>query len=159
MAEYLITLVTVSIVCGIVSILSPKGDTGKYVSFICGVCILGIMVDPIADVIKNFDGLSDSIDKSFVEDSKEYYENIFKDNLKKESVEQAEQMTEERLSADLNIERESFAVQLLLEDNTVKKAVVTIFPSGISIDTGEVIGYIEAILKCPCVIIYDDSKE
>ena len=159
MAEYLITLVTASIVCGIVSILSPKGDTGKYVSFICGVCILGIMVDPIADVIKNFDGLSDSIDKSFVEDSKEYYENIFKDNLKKGSVEQAERLTEEKLSDDLKIKRDTFDVQLIFEDGSVRKAVVTIFPSGISIDTGEVIGYIEAILKCPCVIIYDDSKE
>ena len=159
MAEYLITLVTVSIVCGIVSILSPKGDTGKYVSFICGICILGIMVDPIADVIKNFDGLSDSIDKSFVEDSKEYYENIFKDNLKKVSVEQAERLTEEKLSDDLKIKRDTFDVQLIFEDGSVRKAVVTIFPSGISIDTGEVIGYIEAILKCPCVIIYDDSKE
>ena len=155
MAEYLIALVSASVVCGVISILSPKGDTGKYVSFICGLCMLGVMVTPIADVIKNFDSLSEYVEGSFVEDSKKYYEKVFEDNLKNESIEQAEMLIEEKLSEDLKIERKAFSVQLIFEGKAIKKAVFTIFPSGIAIDTGAVIRYIEATLDCPCVIVYD----
>ena len=57
MKEYLITLMTVAIICGIISTLSPKEDIGKYVSLICGICALGVMVAPVSEFLDGADGV------------------------------------------------------------------------------------------------------
>ena len=65
MREYMMTLMTVSVICGVIGVLSPKEDMGKYLSFVCGICALGIIVAPITELIKKGEIDIEEIDKIF----------------------------------------------------------------------------------------------
>ena len=159
MREYIITLMTVSVVCGVISVLSPKEDMGKYVSFVCGICALGIIVTPITELIKRAEEFPDILGDRLENYDEEFYENTFEESIVAGSVKQAESILKNDLSQELNLDQDSFDIALSVERSensiSVKRATVTIYPKGLTIDARSVIEYIEKNLGCSCMIIYE----
>lgn len=159
MREYIITLMMVSVVCGVISVLSPKEDMGKYVSFVCGICALGIIVTPITELIKRAEEFPDILGDRLENYDEEFYENTFEESIVAGSVKQAESILKNDLSQELNLDQDSFDIALSVERSensiSVKRATVTIYPKGLTIDARSVIEYIEKNLGCSCMIIYE----
>jgi hypothetical protein len=159
MREYMMTLMTVSVICGVIGVLSPKEDMGKYLSLVCGICALGIIVAPITELIKKADELPDMLGYESGSYDEEFYEKTFEDSIVEGSINQAESILENNLSGELDIDRESFDITLSVERVQsvlrVKRATVTIYPKGLTIDARSVIEYIEKNLGCSCMIIYE----
>ena len=47
MREYLTSLLSVSLLGGLLTMLSPEGDLKKYVRLLCSLCLLCAMVSPL----------------------------------------------------------------------------------------------------------------
>ena len=163
MKEYLITLMTVAIICGIISTLSPKEDIGKYVSLICGICALGVMVAPVSEFLDGADGVDLMLQNGFVINSEEDYEKMFEESIVSTGVDQAEKTIKNNLCELFDSDTEAIDVELAVEKGKdslkIKKVTVKEFPEGITVDVKRIIEYIEENLGCTCVIIYEDKGE
>ena len=159
MEEYLLSLISISVLCGIVSILTPNGDSGKYISFLCGICVLCVMLGPITSVLDESKELAEIIEDSIYDTDEEYYDAIFKEYLKDGSEEEISSFLKSKMSEELNIDPKKFGVSVFLEERQnnfcVQKAVVTIFSSGIALDAKEMSEYLTELLGCSCVIVYE----
>ena len=159
MREYIMTLMTMSVVCGIIGVLSPKEDIGKYISLVCGICALVIIISPITELLRKAERLPDLLDDELGAYEEGFYESAFENSVVEGSVRQAEGILKDKLSRELNIDPESFDITLTVEKGqsslSVKRATVIIYPQGIVIDAKEVIEYIENEIRCTCVVIYE----
>ncbi len=160
MKEYFISLVLISVACGIVDMLSPREDIGKYIRFLCGICIFCILISPVRNFLRSLGGVAELLDSSLgeIRNTEEYYENIFKDSLRNGTAEDASMLVKSKIASDMKINKDSFDVEVYLAEDSsgyyIKSAVVKIYQNGIFIDASAVVEYLEKTLDASCVVVY-----
>ena len=159
MKEYLISLMSLAILCGVVGILSPRGDIGKYIKFIMGLCALGVIISPIKVFVQSVEGFAPSFGDTLFDSNEDYYENLFNNSLSEGSKAEIERLLEKNISEKFNVNTDGFDVSVSIseaeEKATVEKVVLTIYSSGILLDGNAAINYIDSILECSCVVVYE----
>ncbi len=160
MKEYFITIMAVALVGGVILSLTPKGSSARYVRLLCGLCTVGCVAFPIVGF---FDG---ELDKEgllsvfdYEERDKEYYEEIYNNNLNKSEIENAENILKGEILEGVSAKNDDIDVRLVTEDNSgeisILKVEVTIYPSGLTIDPRRIENYVQDRLGCPCEFFYD----
>ena len=160
MKEYFISLILISFACGIVDMLSPKEDIGKYIRFACGICIFCILVSPVKNFMHSLTDITELLDNSLddITSTEEYYENIFKGSLKSGTAEEVSLLVKNKISSDMKINKDSFDIDVYIEEDNngyyIKSAVVKIRSGGIFIDSGAMIDYFEENFGASCTVVY-----
>ena len=160
MKEYFISLILISFACGIVDMLSPKEDIGKYIRFAFGICIFCILISPVRNFFHSLSDVTEFLDNSLddITSTEEYYENIFKHSLKSSTAEEVSELVKNKISSDMKINKDCFDVDVYIEEDDngyyIKSAVVKIHSGGIFIDAGSVIDYFEENFDASCAVVY-----
>ena len=159
MRGYLISIVAVSVFCGVVDILSPQNDMRKYLRLLCGICVLCIITEPLTSVFKNFGGLLEGLAETDIEISQTDYTKIFEDNLRRGAADEVARCVKDRISVKMNISDDKFDVSVVLDEKEGSygaiRATVRIFPSGLALDAKQIADMVGNILDCPCTVIYE----
>ena len=160
MKEYFISLILISVACGIIAMLSPRDDIGKYIRFLCGICVFCILISPVRNFLNSLADVAIFLDNSLGEitNTEDHYENIFKDSLKSGTAEDTSALIKNKVSSDMKIDKESFDIEIYLgeDDNGyyIKSSVVKIYQNGIFVDASAVVEYLEELLDVSCVVVY-----
>ncbi|NLE23759.1 MAG: stage III sporulation protein AF [Clostridiaceae bacterium] len=89
--SWIITLVSVTIVCSIIEKFAPQGNFNKYVKLICGLIVTVVIITPVLNLLKGGDFKIDSIAwKQYVKMS----EGELKNRISKLQEEDSSQMLE-----------------------------------------------------------------
>ena len=161
MKEYIITLISVSIFCGLIEMMSlSEGGLKKHIRLIASLCVLCVAVAPMGDlinVIKNYD-VEERTDIFEGEDTENKYYDIYVSNLGEHTAESIEENTKRLLGDEFDMEHDAFDVIVLLdlsdEKFAVEKVSVVLYPKAIFKDPHKISEYISNLLKCECEIIY-----
>lgn len=161
MKEYIITLIGVSIFCGLVEMLSLSEENfKKHIRLIASLCVLCVAIAPMGELInmiKNYD-IEEESDIFEGEDINDKYYDIYVSNLGEHTAESIEENTKRILADEFDMEHDDFDVIVLLdlseEKFTVEKVSVLLYPKSIFKDPHKISDYISNLLKCECEIIY-----
>ncbi|MBE6531076.1 MAG: hypothetical protein E7679_03150 [Ruminococcaceae bacterium] len=159
----MITLISVSIVCGIVHILAPAG-TGegirKHVKLISSLCVLCIMIAPISGFIRSLESSEFNILGEYKESGslENRYDKIYNDMISAYSAEQIAERCEEILRERFSLEEGDIQVMIYFSssDNepVISKAAVILYTGAITKDPREISACVTELLECECEIIY-----
>ena len=152
------TAIGVAVVVGVCGMLTPDGDTKKYVRLAGALCLICALVAPMVGAISQGNTELDGIFKPLEsEDGK--YEEIYKNELKKGAKENAEALICESLLRQFKLPADSLEVSLSLTyDGTaysVGSAQVILKHSAVFADPREISEYINSEFGCPCFVVYE----
>lgn len=157
MGNFIFTVMGVAVVIGVTGMLTPDGETKKYVRLVGALCLLCALVSPILGAISSggdrFEMLFPSIDTDRSE-----YEEIYKEAIVQGAKENAEiELTAAILSRfDLPTGSLELTMTILPQGDiySVTDVQVVLMSSAIYADPREISEYINAELGCPCSVIY-----
>ena len=163
MRDYIITLLGVSIICGIIQILAPEGNGDgikKHVKLISVLCVLCVAISPLGGVIEIFSSLDINISgELFGKQDLTEYNDIYLNTLEIYNAESVSDTCEGLVCERFGIERKSFDISVSLtvceESFSVNKAVLLIHSKGLMEDPEKIAEYLSSMLECKCEIIYD----
>ena len=162
MGGYIFLLSCVSVFCGIIHILAPKGEGGALrdnVRLVCAMALLCVALMPICRFLSELDGaelgVSDLFDR---EQLAEKYEESFSQTMKKYSEEETEQACERILFERFGLKAGDVEVDVIssVENDviSVERADIVIYFGAISQNPKELSDTISELLECECRIIY-----
>ena len=159
MKEYLMTLTAVSLLGGILGMLSPEGNIKKYVRLAVSLCLVCAMLQPMLQLLS---GEAPSLDELLGISGKEEtvdYDEIYHQALLNGSKEQIQQSLKQQLLKEFSLPYESLDVEAVLEMKNdvsqVKEIRVLLRDSAVFADPREVIALVNESIGCPCTVIYD----
>ena len=157
MGGFILTALSVALLSGVIGLLTPEGNTKKYVRLVGALCILGALASPIvAFITEGEDGL-DLLFPSVGEESGDYGE-IYESAIADGMSENAEDVVKNMLVSRFDLSEENIEVSLSVERQggkyTVTSATVTLKSSLIFADPREISEYINGELDCPCTVVY-----
>lgn len=149
MASYFETLLLISGACAVLSLLSPKGKSGKGVQFVLSLALLSCLVFPISGL---FDG-DLSLQGGFPYE-KEEGEALWEERLIKEVEKGIKASIAERFS----LKEKEFEVKIKADvvDNTVLVRHLTLSLSGgaVTANVPSILRYIAENTGAECEVIY-----
>lgn len=163
MKDYIITLISVSIVCGIVHILTPAGvgdGIRKHVKLISSLCVLCIMIAPIGGFIQSLENSEFNILGEYGESNtlEDRYDKIYNDMISVYSAEQISKKCEEILRERFSLKEDDVKVMIYFseEENepVISKSAVILYTGAIGKDPREISECVSELIKCECEIIY-----
>ena len=159
MKEYLMTLTAVSLLGGILGMLSPEGNIKKYVRLAVSLCLVCAMLQPMLQLLS---GEAPSLDELLGISGEEEtvdYDEIYHQALLNGSKEQIQQSLKQQLLKAFSLPYESLDVEAVLEMKNdvsqVKEIQVLLRDSAVFVDPREVIALVNESIGCPCTVIYD----
>ena len=163
MKEYVITLVSVSIICGIIQTLAPEsaGDAlRKYVKLASSLCLLCMILAPVSSfVVEVRENGLDIGEKWFdSEKAEEKYEEVYKESIGQYTAAELEEICEKEAAERFGIERSIFDISVLVvsenENLGVDRAVLSLHKTTDKNDPRDIAEFISSMLSCECEIIY-----
>lgn len=163
MKDYIITLIGVSIVCGIVYILAPNGSGDgikKHVKLVSSLCVLCIMIAPIGSFIEKLKSSEFNVLGEYTrsDESENEYDKIYNDMISVYSAEQISQKSEEVLQERFSLKEEDIKVMIYFSEEEseiyISKAAVILYTGAVGKDPREISDCVRELLKCECEIIY-----
>ncbi len=163
MKEYVITLISVSIICGIVQTLAPEsaGDgLRKYVKLASSLCLLCMILTPVLTFVREVRGNGVDIGEKWFdgEDIEERYEEVYHESIGQYTAAELEEICEAEVSEEFGIERKIFDITVLVvsgnENLDVDGAVLSLHKTTDKNDPRDIAEYISSMLRCECEIIY-----
>lgn len=159
MQNYLNTLLSVSLLGGMLSMLSPGGDLKKYLRLICSLCLLCAMVSPIFSVLAegelSLDGLWEQIESSESLD----YDEIYNQSLQNGNRESAKNIVKERILSEFDLSDDAIDVEAVFDIKNEKYSLaeirVILHPKAIFVDPTVLCKWVNETYSCPCVAVYD----
>ena len=159
MKEYLMTLMSVSLLNGIIHMISPEGDIKKYVRLLGALCLLCAIAVPI------FAALSEGgPDLSFLseigqEAEQQNYDEIYQNTLIQSGEAEAAKVMKNRMIQELSMKNETFDVSVEFvsknDDIVLGNVTVLLRDSAIFTDPRQVIDWVNEVYQCPCIIVYE----
>ena len=163
MKDYIITLISVSIICGIVHILAP-GGTGegvkKHVKLISSLCVLCIMIAPVGGFLESLEETEFKILGEYTQsdDQKNEYDKIYNDMISEYSAEQISKKSEEILRERFFLKEGDIRVTVCFSESesgtVISEVAVVLYSGAVGKNPREISACVEEILKCKCEIIY-----
>jgi hypothetical protein len=167
---YLLTLLTTSLIVALIGYLTPEGERGglsKHISLLSGLCLLCVLITPIAqaisgggDLLGRLEGaLDDWLDGG--ENSKEEYDDRWQEQYEQMDVRYAEAAISLMLQQKFEIAEGDVSVRLQLDDTGERIAAVQVGLSGraVWINTHDLEAYIEQTLGCECTTYIESRRE
>ena len=157
MGRFIMTVMGVALIGGIMGMLTPDGETKKYVRFVASLCLLCALAAPLIVLVTEGGGGIDDLFPSF-EDESEGYDEIYKNALAEGARENAEAAIKAKLISRFELSEKSLDVTLSLgydgKDYAIESAQVTLNSSAVFADPREISEYINGELNCPCTVVY-----
>lgn len=159
MREYFMLLIGVSLFSGMIHMLAPEGNLKRYLRLLCSLILLCVLIRPVLSLLR-----SDSLgwlsggeyDK---ESDRLYYEEIYHQNLMKADAEEIGKNLKYRISEEFSLDENSISVSVIVttenDKNAVKCVNIIFHKEAISVNPRPIIEYVENLLSCQCVILYD----
>ena len=163
MREYLLTLISVSVICGVVQTLAPDsvGDKlKKHVKLLSSLCVLCIILAPISALLRELqeNGIELGEWVLEIETVGEKYEDVYLESIGKYTVAELEEMSEIKVAERFGMDRKIFDVNVVViaenDSLVVDRAVLSLHKTIDKNDPRDISEYISALLKCECGIIY-----
>ncbi|MBO7249946.1 MAG: hypothetical protein J6V42_01580 [Clostridia bacterium] len=162
MGGYIFLLSCVSVFCGIIHILVPKGEDGALrdnVRLVCALALLCVVIAPIGGFLEELENadfdVSDMLDRDQLAGK---YEDSFSLAMKEYSDEETEQACERILFERFDLKAGDVEVDIFsgIENDviSVERADIVIYFGAISQNPKELSDTISELLGCECRIIY-----
>ena len=157
MGGFIITLMSVALTVAVTGMLSPEGETKKYVRFVGSLCLLCALASPIMGILDL--GADGSFGLLFPETGEEGgYEEIYMNALADGARENAEDALKGRLCESFGLSRESLDVAMSLEYDGEKYSVcgveVILNHSAVFADPRDISAFVNSELGCVCTVVY-----
>ena len=157
MKGFIITVIAVAVLGGIMGMLSPEGDTKKYVRFVGSLCLLCALVTPVYGILSEGQvGLDDLF--PFSEETDSGYEEIYMNALLEGARENAEAEVKRQLCEEMELSDGSLDVSLDIRNDggkySVVSATVSLHSSAVFADPREISAFVNELCGCPCSVIY-----
>lgn len=164
MKEFIIVMLSVSVVSGFALMLVPEGRGGGLracLNFVTGLCALSVTVGPLLDFVgslKNYESEScvfESVDVS------KSYEEIFYGTIAAEEEGAVAEGLKALIIREFLIEERNLTVEVELDVNKEhpESVTVTLFGKGMLADGKGICDYVEALLNCECTVVYGEIYE
>ena len=157
MTGFVITLISVALLNGALSMLAPEGEMRKYVKLLGSLCLVCAIASPIFSAIKAEGGGLDGLFPDIPENESRY-EDVYGEALAKGAEETLEKILKERAISDLNIKEGEIDFDISLErvdgEYRVCSAYAYIRDGGIFVDPRSVNDMVNELCGCACNIIY-----
>ncbi|MGI6083837.1 MAG: stage III sporulation protein AF [Acetivibrionales bacterium] len=98
--SWIITLVTITIVCAIIEKFAPQGNLNKYVKLICGLVVTVVIVSPVLNFLKGDIKIDNMAWKQYVKMSENELKNRI-EKLRKEDTSQILELYRISLKSDI----------------------------------------------------------
>ena len=151
------TLISVALLNGIMSMLSPEGDTKKYVRFVGSLCLLCALASPIYGLLSDGKIDTDGL-LSYPDEAESGYEEIYMNALANGAKENAETAIRSRICETFSLSEDSLDVTLeLLCDGgkySVQGVLVTLNNSAVFADPRDISALVNEICGCGCTVVY-----
>ena len=156
MGGFILTVLSVALLSGVIGMLSPEGNTKKYVRLVGSLCILCALASPLVGIVVEGE---DGLELLFpTVDGSDAYEEIYREAIAEGVRENAETALKNMLLSRFDMTEEDIEIGLTVEWRgdryCVEAATVTLTSSLIAVDPREISEYINAELGCPCTVIY-----
>ncbi len=160
MKEYFITVMAVALMGGVVISLVPEGKSVRYVRLLCGLCTVGCIAFPIADVVGeglDKDGILSIFD--YEGEEQKYYEEIYNKNLDNAEIENAEITLKSEIIKELNAEKDEFDLKIITDIKSdeiyISSVQLVFYKNGLNLNPRTAEKIIFERLGCPTEIFYD----
>lgn len=156
MAEYVVLLISTCALVGAVCAVSPRGAK-KHVRLLCSLCLLCIIVSPLASIeAEDIFGDIGIYEEGAETDS--VYSEIYSNTVRAVNEDRISSALKEILVRDLSLDAESLSVSVRTEENggviSVTEVSVGLSGKNILAEPESIIGYVEEMLECKCEIVY-----
>ena len=155
MREYLLTLMSVALLSGIIGMISPEGDTKKYVRLIGALCLLCAIARPIAASIYDGSFGIDGLLQNEAENETENYEEIYEKMLSEGGKSYAEEVIKGYIAKDMSLEESTFDIEISDDSSGVASVTVYLRDGAIFADPRKISEYVNDKFDCACVVVYD----
>lgn len=160
MAEYLVTLIGISILISVIGMITPLKEK-KYTRLVCTLCLLCVILKPLPEILGSEIIPMLSSDLLFEEKGdgeEELYQEIYNNTVRDASAQRIAEGLHAMIAKDIGLPAESFEVKVEIDDSggyiTVKKVSVLIKEGAVTKDPHKIVAYLETMLECKCEIIY-----
>lgn len=158
MEGYLMTLISVSLLSGIVGMISPEGDTKKYVRLVSLLCLLCAMVGPalslFGDSELSLDGLLGESKEETVN-----YDEIYNNTLIYGGERQAEETIHSSIVKEFDLPADSLEIRVRTESKNdtepLVEVTVILRNQAIFADPKKIVAQIESMMDCRCTVFYE----
>ena len=162
MSGYILLLSSVSVFCGIIHILAPKGEDGglkSNVRLVCTLALLCVALVPIGGSLAELEGVElDFSDVLERDELAEEYEESFSLAMKEYSEEETERACERILFERFDLKEGDIEVDVFssVENDVIRveRADIVIYFGAISQKPKELSDAVSDLLLCECRIIY-----
>ena len=160
MQTYVIQILTMSLLCSLVEMLSPVGEREglrRAVRLVAALCLLCLMIEPLAgvrDVLGTFDlgAWAAGMEREAEED----YERLMEEKLTVVSREQVEGAVQELLREAFAVGEEECTVTVELEESggtlAVRGVWIALRGRAVLCDPREIEAAVKERLGCPCTV-------
>ena len=153
MKEYVMALIGASLVSGALLMLSPTGHK-KYLRLLCGLCTVALLAAPLPSYLSE---LKISL-PTYGDEATVGYEEAFRQTLCTASGAQIEEALKSLLVSELSLSEKEVFVAVIWEEGSdtlmLKKAIISLSGSAVLSDPRPLRERAEALLGCPCEIVY-----
>ena len=157
MGRFVLTVMGVALIGGVMGMLSPDGETKKYVRLVASLCLLCALASPLVRLISEGGGGIDDIFPS-VSGEVDSYEEIYGEALAQGARENAEAAVKLKLISRFGLAEKSLDITLTLSregnEYVVESAQVVLNSSAVFADPREISEFINGELGCPCTVLY-----
>ena len=159
MKEYLMTLISVSLLSGIMGMISPEGDLKKYVRLLCTLCVFCAMISPAFSLWQGMGSSGEEILGELIDKEDVNYDEIYKDSLLSFGEVQAEETIKSNILERFLLSEDSIDVEVKSQsENDIEEWIavtVLLRDEAIFTDPREILSLVESMVSCSCVIVYE----
>lgn len=159
MREYLTSLLSVSLLGGLLTMLSPEGDLKKYVRLLCSLCLLCAMVSPLFSAFAEGELSLDHLWEQMEPSESLDYDEIYHQSLQSGNRENAKNIVKRRVLSEFELSDDALDVEVFFdiknEQYSLEEIRVILHPKAIFVDPQTLSEWINETYSCPCVVIYD----
>lgn len=163
MKDYIVTLIAVSLFCGMIELLAPSGSENglkNHIRLISSLCVLAISLVPIGELISEISNgeIASIIEWDEREELEGKYEEMFRDRLAFCTAEGISKECEQMISEKFEVDEDDINVSVKLSGDggavAVDMVTVTLFSGAVFKDPHSISEYLSSLLECECEIIY-----
>ena len=158
MRSYVISIITVSVISGLLSAMLPNNNgVKKHLNFITGLICTFILLSPVVSIAKNATILTNSIENAI--NSLDLDDTINKSNsiVIESGSEQISKGVKNAIVSKYKFKEENVIVEIVINDSkieqiTLDSLTVTLLNEATWTDSQEVKEYVEGLVGCPVKI-------
>lgn len=159
MKEYLMTLTGVSILCGVIEMLSAEGNLKKYVRLLCALCMLCAVASPLFQILSDGDFDPRSLWEDLGEREEEDYYEIYNQSLLKNETKYAENILKNMVLKEFSLSESSLELRLKIvsknETYEAETVYVILRDEAVLVNPKKMTDFLNEQAKCECVLIYE----